>query len=497
LSNNVKFGTSGLRGPAQALLSGKAELYLAAFFEHIAASTRNPHVFVGRDLRDSSEALAAQTCAAAIASGFKPIYCGCVPTPALSYAAQLNDACAVMVTGSHIPSDRNGLKFYSPDGEITKDDEKAIEVRARNRRIIMSIGSNPEPAIIDYDTQASLFTNWHQRHVRLVDRDILRQMRIGVYIGSSVAANALQDLIQGLGGQVTAFGWNRVFCPLDTEAVDEKIFTICRQAITEHKLDAVISTDPDGDRPLVVDEMGNMIRGDFLGWNAAKWLGADHIITTITANSTIASLPGIALRRTRVGSPYVIEGICEALREGSQSPVGFEPNGGTLVGADMSVDGRHIDRLVTRDSFLPILAILCASATSQKPLSQLAADAAFNFGLSGRVVTSDFGSLTAWMKKILDDKTVFNHFFSRHGAIVDIDRMDGLRMTFIDRRIIHLRPSGNAPEMRCYVEAQTLKQAETLLSDCLASLSAVLKCSENRCITESARPDNSEFVPCS
>ena len=31
-----------------------------------------------------------------------------------------------MVTGSHIPFDRNGLKFYRPDGEITKADEAGI-----------------------------------------------------------------------------------------------------------------------------------------------------------------------------------------------------------------------------------------------------------------------------------------------------------------------------------------------------------------------------------
>jgi phosphomannomutase len=31
-----------------------------------------------------------------------------------------------MVTGSHIPFDRNSLKFYRPDGEISKQDEFAI-----------------------------------------------------------------------------------------------------------------------------------------------------------------------------------------------------------------------------------------------------------------------------------------------------------------------------------------------------------------------------------
>ncbi|MEA7188015.1 hypothetical protein ONJ45_27985, partial [Salmonella enterica subsp. enterica serovar Virginia] len=46
-------------------------------------------------------------------------------TPALAHQSISDKVPAIMVTGSHIPFDRNGLKFYRPDGEITK--EKGIE----------------------------------------------------------------------------------------------------------------------------------------------------------------------------------------------------------------------------------------------------------------------------------------------------------------------------------------------------------------------------------
>jgi phosphomannomutase len=39
--------------------------------------------------------------------------------------------------------------------------------------------------------------------------------------------------------------------------------------------------------------------------------------------------------------------------------------------------------------------------------------------------------------------------------IKDVDETDGLRVTLTDERIIHLRPSGNAPELRCYAETET------------------------------------------
>jgi len=48
------------------------------------------------------------------------------------------------------------------------------------------------------------------------------------------------------------------------------------------------------------------------------------------------------------------------------------------------------------------------------------------------------------------------------GDATAIDRTDGLRMTFADGAIIHLRPSGNAPELRCYTEADTEDRARQL-----------------------------------
>ena len=43
-----------------------------------------------------------------------------------------------------------------------------------------------------------------------------------------------------------------------------------------------------------------------------------------------------------------------------------------------------------------------------------------------------------------------------------INTTDGLRITFDGGDIIHLRPSGNAPELRCYAESTTPERAATL-----------------------------------
>jgi phosphomannomutase len=53
------------------------------------------------------------------------------------------------------------------------------------------------------------------------------------------------------------------------------------------------------------------------------------------------------------------------------------------------------------------------------------------------------------------------------GIDVDIDMTDGIRMQLPDHRIIHLRASANAPELRCYAEAKSQQEARTLVENTL------------------------------
>src|SRR5690606_10017175 len=93
-------------------------------------------IAVGRDLRASSPDIALACIDALLEAGMRPIDCGITATPALALFAGNRGLAAIMVSGSHIPADRNGLKFYRPDGEIEKADELAIS----------SIAAAPSPA---------------------------------------------------------------------------------------------------------------------------------------------------------------------------------------------------------------------------------------------------------------------------------------------------------------------------------------------------------------
>ena len=121
----MKFGTSGLRGLSVDLKGRASALYATAFGRYLLdrGMTRpGDTILIGHDFRDSSPEIVANCADALDRLGFKVCDCGTVPTPALALYGLQKKAVGLMVTGSHIPADRNGIKFYRSDGEIDKTD---------------------------------------------------------------------------------------------------------------------------------------------------------------------------------------------------------------------------------------------------------------------------------------------------------------------------------------------------------------------------------------
>jgi phosphomannomutase len=461
----MKFGTSGLRGLSEDLKGRASALYATAFGRYLLDSGQvNPGdtILIGRDFRDSSPEIAINCIDALSELGFTVVDCGTPPTPALAlYGLQENAAC-LMVTGSHIPADRNGIKFYRPDGEIDKHDEAAITTAAAalDRSGFVFTPGNGQAE----DRSAQCLALFSDRNAHLLDRGALAGLKVGVYQHSTVARDLLVDLLTHFGANVISFARSENFIPVDTEAVSEETILLLKGAAEKYGLDAIVSADGDGDRPLVADETGLPLRGDVLGLIAAKFLGAKYVVTPVTSNSGIETAGDFTVIRTRVGSPFVISGMQEASAAGRDSVAGFEANGGVLTASTFSVNGRNLRALPTRDCFLPILATLSLAASSRQPLSAVASACRLPFAAADRlenfpVETS--ARLMAHLRARSDNLAAFLQPIGEIGSVSDID---GLRVTLRDWRIVHFRPSGNAPEMRCYVEAQTETEAADLLA---------------------------------
>jgi len=458
---SLKFGTSGLRGLVTELLGAPAYAWTRAFCEAMRENGASGAVMVGRDLRASSPEIAALCIQAIADAGFAPVDCGAVPTPALALAAMTAGAPAVMVTGSHIPEDRNGLKFYRPDGEINKDDEGRIS--AWQARLPIT----DAPAATARAAGHDALTPYLDRYAAFFGSDALKGMSVGVYQHSSVGRDVMCDVLRAAGAMPVPLGRASSFIPVDTEALRPEDDALARQWAAGQKLDAIVSTDGDADRPLVSDASGTFLRGDLVGALTAMALGADAIVTPVTSNSALEKLGQFSqVLRTRVGSPYVIEGMATAKATGASLVVGFEANGGVLLGSDVLRDGRRLPALPTRDAILPILACLDLAARRGRPLADLAADAGFYCALSDRLQNVPQEKTASLIARCdADDPTFRDEVFASRGGVIIRDRCDGLRMTLGDGSILHLRASGNAPELRVYVEARSRNDADALLRD--------------------------------
>ncbi|MBL8590519.1 MAG: phosphomannomutase [Methylobacteriaceae bacterium] len=460
MASSLKFGTSGLRGLVVDLDGAPACAYARAFIEMMREDGAGARLMIGRDLRASSPSIAALCAGAALDAGAEPVDCGAVPTPALALAAMQAGAPAIMVTGSHIPDDRNGLKFYRPQGEIDKTDESRIV--AWHARLAIDAAPPRRAEGRSFDALAA----YRARYLDFFGADALAGLTVGVYQHSSVARDVIVDILRALGAEPVALGRADRFVPVDTEALRPEDETLARGWAKERRLDAIVSTDGDADRPLVADAQGAFLRGDLVGALTAAMLGADAIVTPVTSNSALERTGLFAsVLRTRVGSPYVIEGMQEAARAGARVVVGFEANGGVLLGSDVTRDGRRLAALPTRDAMTPILACLARVAQTRRPLAELAADMNFAVALANRLPDAPperMGSLIARLDA--DDATLRDRVFAAQGGVVARDRRDGLRMTLGDGSTAHLRASGNAPELRVYVEAANEAAAQALLA---------------------------------
>ncbi|MGF0537754.1 phosphomannomutase [Agrobacterium sp. ES01] len=465
----AKFGTSGLRGLSTELVGSVSALYATAFAQYLLKNNLakpGDAICIARDFRDSSPEIATTVMAAIARAGLKAIDCGEIPTPALALYAIARGEAAIMITGSHIPADRNGIKFYRPDGEIAKPDEVAItaladELKDDDTANLVEVGTAE-------DHSKAAIELFEKRNEAVLLPGALKGMKIGVYQHSTVARDMLMDVVSFYGAKAFALGRSNSFIPVDTEAVSEDTQLKLKDWAAEHTLDAVISSDGDGDRPLLADENGVPLRGDLLGLLTARFVDAKTIATPVTSNSGIEAAGGFEVVRTKVGSPFVIAAMDEARTAGKDSILGFEANGGLMLASDFEVGGRAIAALPTRDSFLPILAVLATAANGKKSLSAIAEEISLPIAMADRLENFATEKSQALMSYLRASESNLETFLRPIGKPASHSDIDGLRVTLEDARVIHFRPSGNAPEMRCYVEAKSADAAQALLKQGLS-----------------------------
>lgn len=474
--HHIKFGTSGIRSLNTLLTDKVCYVYTFAFLRYLENTqqiTKNSRIILAGDLRSNTDHILEIINQAIIDDGYLTNYCGKIPTPALcNYSIQENCP-GIMVTGSHIPADMNGIKYYKKDGEILKIDEKKIllqsfaldETLFDQSEHIKKLTSTP----LTISTAA--YNAYLNRYLDFFPANCLQGLKIGLYAHSSVAIKPLHYLLQTLGATVTPFGDAATFHPIDTEALAKSDIELAEQYISKYGFNCIVSTDGDGDRPLVTDEYGQWVHGDIVGMICAHILNAKYVVTPLTCNSSIDLISQFtAIYRTRIGSPYVIEKMNELIEKGCKDVIGFESNGGVLVGTSLNLHHKTINALPTRDSILPILSILFYINQKKITISNLINTFCYVYTISDSIKQVSPEISQALFQQLKSDPININQLLNIKQAILDVDITDGLRVRFNNNTIVYLRQSGNAPELRCYTEAKTKKQAKELNEHCINSI---------------------------
>jgi len=483
--SGVGFGTSGARGLASAMSDKVCYIYTQAFLQYLESTSqikKGTSIAVAGDFRASTERIMASVLKAIEDAQYIPLNFGKIPTPAVSYLGIQKGIPSLMVTGSHIPEDRNGIKFNHPQGEILKKDEQGIKAQVIeiNDNLFNTTGGFMKPIPYKhYPENKQAEELYSKRYTDFFGPQFLAGKSIGFYQHSAVGKHLLPQILKQLGAQVTLLNPSDTFIPVDTEAIREEDVALAKKWITEYKFDSLFSTDGDSDRPLVSNEKGEWLRGDILGILASLYFKADSVSTPVSCNTALEKSQAFPqIYRTQIGSPYVIESMQKAQREGYQVVMGYEANGGFLLQTSLKNQNSELAPLPTRDTLLPFLGILGLAKQKSLTLSELEKSLPPRYTLSGRLKNFPTQTSRALIASLVTqnhsvDKLSIQSFFqNKFGPVNHIDNTDGLRVTFASQEVVHLRPSGNAPEFRCYVEADTLIRADEVKTLCLEIMEA-------------------------
>ncbi|MHC4414684.1 MAG: mannose-6-phosphate isomerase, class I [Planctomycetota bacterium] len=534
----LAFGTSGLRGLVNDITDLEAYVNTRGFLEYlfgIGDAKQGDTVCIAGDLRpstDSPDRSIMRAVARAIeGAGLRVDNLGRLPTPALTHYAMRHGRASVMITGSHIPFDRNGIKFNKTSGEVLKADEAGIlEAVARARRAEYTRPEAASPFRDDGmfkpgESRALPPVNDDARRLYL-DRHLdffpprgLEGRKILFFQHSAVGRDLLVELLREMGAEVCPTGLSDSFVAIDTEDITpdriEHLQKMADEVIREHgPIDAVASTDGDSDRPLILgidpNDKLRFFGGDLVGIVVAEYLDADSISVPISANDAVDlqfAARGIEPAKTRIGSPHVIKSMMDAASAGRSRVVGWEANGGFLTGTNLEKNRRTLEALPTRDAFLPLLAVLFSSIEKGCSLVDLFAGLPPRFSKAGlidafpqetsRALIRQFSPSDGTVEDVRFERAAITlgfadgrtepasesaateqrairdelaSCFTSGGGFDDIVRLntiDGVRIWFRNGDIAHIRPSGNAPQLRIYAVADTQGRADEIVATAL------------------------------
>ncbi|MBC8876003.1 MAG: phosphomannomutase/phosphoglucomutase [Planctomycetes bacterium] len=323
-------------------------------------------ISVGMDSRISGPKLKASLIDGLTGQGASVEDAGLASTPAMFMSTifpQYRCDGAILLTASHLPFNRNGMKFFTPASGLEKDDISVLLELAQSKTSFDTAGSATVRRIDLMDDYAGYLVDWIRGSVgSTTDNDRpLAGFKIVVDAGNGAGGFFVDRVLQPLGADTTGSQFldpdgsfpNHVPNPEDDQAMQS-----LSEAVVAHKADLGVIFDTDVDRAAAVDSDGIAIYRNRLVGLVAAIILEEHPGSTIVTDSItseglthfIEQTLGGRHHRFKRGYRNVINEAIRLNQEGQQTHLAIETSGHAALKENRFLDdGAYlITKLLTK-----------------------------------------------------------------------------------------------------------------------------------------------------
>ena len=358
------FGTDGIRGRVGHSPVSPEDVLKIGWAAGTALKVlgKGRQVVLGKDTRVSGYLFESLLQAGFIAAGVDTALTGPLPTPAIAHLTRTIRATAgIVISASHNPYYDNGIKFFQGDGHkfddvLEQEIEKHFHQPMRTASDLGKATRMPDAAgrYIEFCKSTFPATRSLSGYSLVVD------------CANGACYDLAPRVFRELGADIHVIANEPDGYNINQDCGTESTAALV-EAVIKHKANAGIAFDGDGDRLVMVDEVGNILDGDKILFLLARHrqqagILAGGVVGTIMSNygfEKSLERHGIDLYRTQVGDRHVLE----ELRSRGWC-LGGEPSGHIVC----------FDKTTTGDGIVAALQVLNAMVSTDTVLSLLTGD---------------------------------------------------------------------------------------------------------------------------
>ncbi len=398
-------------------------------------------VAIGRDMRPDSAELATALMNGLMSRGREVLDIGEVTSDMIYFAVgNFGLAGGAMVTASHNPGEYNGIKFCREEAKPIGEESGLFEIRD------LAIKNQFEEAgVLGKSTSKEITEDWIKHVLTFIDAGKLKPLRLAVDAGNGMAGKIFPELEPYVPFEVTElyFELDGTFPNHIANPLEPKNLVDLQKTVKENSCDAGVAFDGDGDRAVLVDELGEPLSGT--------------VMTALLAHYFLDKYPGTTVLHNAICGRAAVEAIEKKGGKPIRTRVGHSFIKGDMRKHQAIFAGEHSGHYYFKDNFMADSGLLAAVialyvlSTSGKTLSELAAPfrkAYVQIPETNFEVQDKEGTLKRLSQEFQDGEQ---------------DWLDGLTVSYADYWF-NVRPSNTEPLLRLNAEAKTKPQLDSIVA---------------------------------